>query len=329
MSRRTEVVVGAVILLGLVVIVLGTAWLMGVDLGREEIRVQALFREVGQLQVGNTVKLRGVPIGRVEAIELDSGGTGVLVMMRIKRDVPLPEDPVVLLSPESLFGDWQAQIFPRSRFPRYSYAESPDPGVLAGYSLPDISELTAVIDEIAGNLATLTDRVELAFTEETAINIRLAIENIQEVSGQLTGLVGRQQRAIDEVAAGLSRTAELLGGAAASAQRAFLQVEAAVADGALAEIVGNVQRATAQVDSLSTELLAASREFRSAMAHADSVMDAVGAIAERLERGEGSLGRLFQDTTLYTDLVRSNVLLQELLADIKENPGRYIRLKIF
>ena len=74
---------------------------------------------------------------------------------------------MVLLAPESMFGDWQAEIVSRSAFPRYAFYEVGESGVLAGYALPDLSRLTAAADEIAENLTVLTDRVELAFTEET------------------------------------------------------------------------------------------------------------------------------------------------------------------
>ncbi len=329
MRKRTEVTVGAVVLLGIALVFFGTLWLKGAGFGRERITLQARFREVGQVLVGNTVKLRGVPIGRVQDISFEPGGTGVIVSMRIGRDAPLPQDPVVLLSPESLFGDWQAEIFPRSRFPRYAYAESPDPAVLPGYALPDISRLTAVADEIASNLATLTDRVEAAFTDETAVNIRTAIENIQEVSEQLTGMVGAQQQAVEEVARNLGRTTNTLGDAAVAIQRTMAQVDSAVAHGEIAAIVDNVERATSQLDSLGAELLRASTDFRAMAFHADSVLRAMGSVAIRLERGQGSLGLLLQDSVLYADLVRTNTLIQELLKDFRENPRKYIKLEIF
>lgn len=329
MKKRTDVIVGATILAGIAVIVVGTLWLTGSAFGKEEIELAARFREVGHLQVGAAVKLRGVPIGRVETISFDRGGDGVIVTMRIDRDAPLPEDPVVILSPESLFGDWQAEIFPRAQFPRYAYAESADPAVLPGYSLPDISRLTAVADEIAGNLAVLTDRVETAFTEETAVRIRRAIENIQEVSERLMGLVSTQQEAVEEVARKLTETTETLGEAAAAVRRTMAQVDSAVAQGELAEIIGNVASASAKFDSLTVELLRTSAEFRAIALRADSAMRAVGAVAGRLESGEGSLGLLLQDSTLYVDLLRTNAILQALLKDIQENPRKYIKLELF
>lgn len=329
MRKRTDVMVGAVIVLSVIFLGLGMIWLNGAGIGRDSELVQARFREVGQLRAGGAVKLRGVPVGRVAGIELEPGGNGVIVTMRMQREVSLPDDPIVLLAPESFFGAWQAEIHPRSRFPRYSYAESPDPQVLPGVALPDMSRLTAVADEIAQSMAVLTNRIEIAFTEETALNVRRAIENIQQVSEQLTGLVGSQKRAIEGLASDLTATTESLGAAAAAIERTFAQVEASIAEGELEQILGNVASASQQLDSLSTSLLAASVEFREVVARADGTLRVAESLGGKIERGEGSLGLLLQDSALYADLIRTNVLMQELLRDIKENPRKYIKLSIF
>lgn len=327
--KRTEVAVGLVILIGIAVVFFGTLWLKGTRLGEKEMTIRARFLEIGQLLDGNEVKLRGVSIGRVERIELEAGGGGVIVTMRIAQEVPLPADPVVLLSPESMFGDWQAEIHPRSRFPQYAYAEAPDPQVLPGYSLPDISRLTAVADEIAENLAVLTQRVELAFTEETALNIRRAIENIEEVSGQLTGLVGSQEAAVAEVAGNLERTSETVNETVGAIRELVRQIEDAVSEGELRAIVQNVMRATSELDTLGSTLLMVSRDLDQTAASADTAFARFNDILSGVQRGEGTVGRLVQDTALYAELVETNQLMQALLEDVRANPRKYINLEVF
>ncbi len=329
MKRRSEVIVGVVILLGAALTFFGTLWLKGAALGREEVVLEARFREVGQLMEGNAVKVRGVPIGRVSEVVLEPGGDAVLVRMRVRADAPIPQDAVVLLSPESMFGDWQAEIHPRGRFPRYDYLESLDPDVLPGYSLPDMSRLTAALDRIAENVAVVSDRFQIAFTEETAVNIREAVENIQQVSEQLTNLIGAQERTMHELSAHLEGTMKALGEAVQTVNRVSRHVESAVASGELTSIVDNMERATAQIDSLSAALLAARRDLRSTMARADTAFHALGSVMAGVEQGQGTLGRLVQDSTLYGDLVRTNTLLQSLLRDFQENPRKYINLRIF
>jgi phospholipid/cholesterol/gamma-HCH transport system substrate-binding protein len=326
---RNEVMVGVAILLGIVLIVWGTVFMKGTGFGREEQVISARVHEAGQLLKGASVKLRGVPIGRVDAIELERNSSGVIITMTIASDVRLPEDPVVLLSPESMFGDWQAQIYPRSSFPLYAYAESPDPKIIPGYSLPDISRLTAVADQIATNMAELSDRFELAFTDQTARNVREAIENIQKVSEQLTGLISRQNANADQVAASLAGTSESLGAAADAAARSFAQLEQALGGGRLTGIVANVQSASVQADSISRVMLQATRDLRVAAASADSTFRKVGSVADALNRGEGTLGRLVRDTTLYYRILETNAEVQALLRDIRANPRKYINFQVF
>ncbi|NJD09649.1 MAG: MCE family protein [Gemmatimonadetes bacterium] len=331
MKRSNEVLVGLVVIVGVMVVVFGTIWLKGVKPGRERTDLVARFDRVGQLLEGGVVKLRGVPIGRVEKIALDSTGDGVLVTMSIRSDVQLPPEAVVVLSPESLFGDWQAEIGGKADpdFESYDYAQPVGAGVLPGYSLPELSRITAVADQIAHDLAILSDRFQEAFTTETAKNIRLAIENIQQVSEQLTGLVGKQQSAFDSVAADLTRTSQAAGQAAETLDRAFTEVEAAIGGGKLTGIVDNVQRSSVRVDSLTTELMAASRALRRMALGADTTLRRMGTIATSLERGEGSLGMLLRDTALYYSLAEGSVQLQALLKDIREHPRKYINLTVF
>lgn len=326
---KNELRVGLVVIAGIALIVLGTLWLQDWSFTRDDRDVDAWFREVGQLQRGNAVKLRGVPIGEVTDIVLDRRSTGVVVHLSIGSEVVLPEDPVVILSPESLFGDWQAEIFPRSRFPFYDYAISPEPGVMPGYSLPDISRLTAVGDRIAENLAVITDRIDIAFTEETARNIRDAIDNIQQVTAQLTNLVQAQEETVVGLAEGLEITTATFREAVETANRAFRQVEAAIAQGELEDIVDNVQTASARMDSVSEALTGVSGDLQTAVSSADSSFASLNAITARLERGEGTLGQLLQDTALYSELVLTSTLVQDLLLDFQRNPRKYINLRVF
>jgi phospholipid/cholesterol/gamma-HCH transport system substrate-binding protein len=52
-------------------------------------------------------------------------------------------------------------------------------------------------------------------------------------------------------------------------------------------------------------------------------------IAEGLEAGEGSAGKLLKDDRLYQDLIDTTAEAKSLLEDVRERPGRYIHLSIF
>jgi len=326
--RGREFLVGMVIIAAVTVAVVGTLWLQGTTFG--PVRTATVLTEsVGQLAEGNAVTYRGVRIGQVSTIRVLDDGSGVDVTLILQEAVRLPRDAAVVFGPESLFGDWQAEIYPRSRYAFYDYAISPEPGVMPGYSLPDMSRLTAVADRIAENLAVITDRIDIAFTDETAVNIREAIENIQLVTGELTRLVQAQESTVREVAEGLQATTVTLSQAAEAANRAFVEVEGAISGGKLAGIVENLNTTTAQLDSLSRTLVDASGGLEGTLASADSTFTSINQIVTSLEQGQGSLGQLLQDTALYADLVVTNALVQDLLLDFQRNPRKYINLRVF
>jgi phospholipid/cholesterol/gamma-HCH transport system substrate-binding protein len=52
-------------------------------------------------------------------------------------------------------------------------------------------------------------------------------------------------------------------------------------------------------------------------------------MADKIERGEGTLGEFVHDETLYRDIKSTVKSLDELILDIKENPDRYIHLELF
>ena len=59
-------------------------------------------------------------------------------------------------------------------------------------------------------------------------------------------------------------------------------------------------------------------------------------ILTRLDRGEGTLGKMLHDEKLYDDVDRMFVNmdrlvsnLDELVVDLKANPGRYLKVEIF
>ncbi len=329
MTRGKEILVGVVIVLGVAVALVGTLWLQDASFGRGTREVEALFLEVGQLMNGNSVKLRGVTIGRVVAVTVEPDGRAVRVRMRIRDDVQLPADPAVLVAPESLFGDWQAEIVPRSAYAQFDFYPAGEPGTMAGYALPDISRLTASLDQISKNLGSLTSRVEETFTDETARNLARAIDNIEEVSHRLRDLVEVQAAAFANLATEVESAAVELGDAARAANEAFQRAEGILGSPGTDSLLANARVAMANLREVSEELGATNRQARSFLLQADSTFARLARLTYRVEAGEGALGALMGDQII---VARTREVLDQLnllLKDLKENPQRYVRISIF
>jgi phospholipid/cholesterol/gamma-HCH transport system substrate-binding protein len=83
-----------------------------------------------------------------------------------------------------------------------------------------------------------------------------------------------------------------------------------------------LDQAIARADSTLVELQAAGGNLARATSSLESIL-------ERLDRGEGTLGRLTTDEALYENFNSTLEEVRALARDLRENPGRYIRLRFF
>jgi len=335
MTRGREILVGAVIIVAAVVAVFGTLWLQGTNWGRPSIEVDVLLGDVAQLTAGNAVKYRGVQIGKVDAIVVEPGGQAVRLTLLLDQDVVLPDDAVVVVAPESLFGDWQAEIVARERYPSFSFYDVPvgtvvgGVRVLGGYALPELSRLTASAEQISDNMAVLSERFELAFNDQTATSLAKAIDNMEAISQQIRELVVQQSEIALSVTSNADSALAEIELASRAARRSFERMDEVLTDVQIDSIVTSVRLATASIQDIATNLEGPSADLTGTLARADSAFARLDRLAAGLESGEGALGRLLVDSTL---AVRAEGVLEQLdllLEDLRENPRRYVRLSIF
>jgi len=359
MKLKNEALVGLVVVVGILTILAATLFLSGRRLGERERELTATFRTIGLLTEGSPVTYRGVKVGRVESMRLSERNDGVFVTLSVREGILPPPDAGVLLSSSSFFGDWQAAIVSRAEWPDVEFVGTTGPNVLPGGALPDITQLTAVASNIASNMETLSERVQLAFTEETAVKIRETIENVSEVADRLGGFVDQQTRTYDQVSRNVLESTANIRSATATAELAAADVRGAITRGDVRQILDNAKRASANLEAFSAQLNSAASGVPRLTARADTAMQQFGEVAANLnttlqgmqpglqqvgptliearnaistlnramtamEQGNGTLGRLMSDPALFEETQRAIVTLRRLLADIQQNPGKYV-----
>ncbi len=77
-----------------------------------------------------------------------------------------------------------------------------------------------------------------------------------------------------------------------------------------------------RLDTLSTNLAQLTSRLADATGSLKGLLD-------KMDKGEGTLGRMATDTMLYKNLNATLKSLSELLTDLKERPGRYLTVKVF
>jgi len=335
MKRENEFAVGVVVIVALAVVVAGALWLSGAHLGKAEAIYTARFRTVGGLGVGTPVVLRGVRVGRVEAIRLASGNW-VEADLKIYRGVQLPAKPAVIAASASLFGEWAATLVPVDQLPddpnvRQAIVEAAA-GAGAkwpGATLPDIGQLTAQASRIATDIATVANRVQSAFDSEAVVELRKSIKDFGQVTGRLVRVTNEQAEVFGKVGSNLRQGSDLLAHAATDLSNTLGRVDSATNKGQLATILNN-SAATSQDLRTAGENL---RDFMDA-AHKNQeslvrVLVNADTVMSRIANRSGTLGLLVSDSTLYRETTLTMIQLRQLLSDIQANPRKYFTFSVF
>lgn len=333
MKRPTDFAVGLTILGGLLLVVSAVAWTKGAKLGSNEVHVAARFVDVGSARIGTPVVVRGVKAGQIDRMELE--GRFVIVGLKLDPAVRLPDKPVVLLNESSLFGEWQATVTASDAVGRDEDTQrqlresSLGGGVLPGATLPDIAKLTAVAGRIAGDVAAVAERVDVAFDADAARELRTSIRGFSELSTELSKVAREQSRHLEatsmRVRGGVDqvvRSAELL---LAVSKR----IDSSTANGELPRMVNDVNEAARQLRTASANLVALSDRLGQSQAKVDAFLAAADSIASAINSGRGTAGLFVRDSSFYVNSNAAITELRALLADIRANPRRYISVKIF
>ncbi len=333
MKGRNDFAVGLTVLIAAIVVVAAALWLGQWSPGGARDLATARFRTTGGVGVGAPVVLRGVKVGQVQSVRL-ADNEWVEVDLRISADVELPREPVAIASSSSLFGEWQVAILAAAQAPddpqiRQSLEDASGTDHWPGATLPDIGQLTAEASRIASDVATVTDRIEGLVDSSTILDLRQSVAALRASSERLADFTEQQTASLGRMVGNATSSSEGILRATGHLEATLSRIDSSTSGGEVNQLVGDA--------------LAAAAELRAAGNEARQVLGAVGQERERLvaiiantdsaltrlARGEGTLGLMSRDSTLYREATATVVQLRTLLADIQANPRRYFRFSVF
>lgn len=335
MKRTNEFAVGLAVLAALALVIFGALWLSETDVNQKEATYTARFRTVGGLGVGAPVTLRGVRVGRVEAIRLVEN-EWVETEFSVNREVDLPPKPAVISSAASLFGEWSASVVPFEPLPtdpnvRAALIESDQAGGEAwpGATLPDIGQLTAQASRIAGDVGDITNRIGQAFDSSALASMQQSVKDLAVISQRLVTFANAQTSRIDRVSQNVATTSDAFAGVARTFQGAVARLDTATADHQLQDILNNGRASSTDLRQAAADLRSVMTAARENQASLVRVMVQADSLMMQMRSGNGTIGLLASDSTLYRETTETVIQFRELLTDIQANPRKYLKISVF
>ncbi len=292
-ALMSEARVGIFIVAGVLATLVALFMLTDPSMFRGRYSVMAVVENAGGLRRSDPVQMRGVNIGRVMSFVMVP--EGVSIELEIEGEYEVPVDSQVRLVGIGLMGGRTVEILPGDS---PVMAEAGD--VLAGTVSSDVF---GIVSEVGDDAEEMIRRISDLLTEPTVASFQASAQELESVLTDLAAISREQRDELTGVVQSLNEAARSVSSTTSSAGPA-IESAAARADSALTVATRNLEA----FEAVATDLRS---------------------ILGRIERGEGTLGRLAHDDSLYVSLNSAASSLQLLLDDIRENPGRYISLSIF
>lgn len=297
-GRSRELTVGLLVIAGAAAILITLFTLTDAALFRGRYIVNTTVPHAGGIRKGDPVQMRGVNIGRI--LQFFINKDDVTIRLEIEGEYKIPADSRVELKSAGLLGGMVADVVPGAGAKTLSWGDSV-PGSIGEGVFETVDDLTKAAQTAVG-------RVEKLLSDETVTNVEKGSGELRQLLQELQATVGEQRQELIVLSRNLRRSSEGL--------------EKATSGPELERTVKRLDALTGRMDGVMGGLERSSHSMEAVLA--------------RVERGEGSLGKLTRDDELYVNaseaalnLKKAAAEMARLTEDIRLNPKKYVKLSLF
>lgn len=314
-----QVKIALVAILAVVVLFLGMQFLKGLSLFSNDAHYKIKFDDITGLSNSTPVYARGFKVGIVRNINYDYDKLGELITVDINvdRTLRIPEGTTA-----EIISDIMGNVKVELKFAKNSQILKENgwidgrinDGTLGDLKsmVPSFQKMLPKVDSILGSVNALLADPALKssmhnidkITNDLTTSTRELNTLLAQVNGSLPSLVTKTGRVMDN-ANGLMN----------NANRGITEARGAIRG-------ANTMMATLnnKVDGVDVE---------GTMARVNATIDNLNAFTAKLNSGEGSMGLLLNDASLYNNLNNTVRSADSLLSNLKAHPKRYVHFSIF
>lgn len=301
MKLSREIKTGIIVLVGILAFIFGLSYLKSASLFENNKTFYAVYDNVGGLQPGTQVSINGFTVGNVNNIKFKDSSGKLVVTFTVSNEFDFSGNSVAELYDTGIIGGKGIQINPV--FDNAPLAKSGD--TLTSNIKPGITEL------VQQKLTPLQMKVEGAVSNADSL-----LMNVNQILDDPTKKELKQTIvALHEMVNAFKGSADKLNGLLANNKEE------------LDNSLKNVDKITTNFSKLSDSL--ANAGLAQTVSNFQLTVNRLNSVLEKIEKGEGSLGKLTQDEQLYKNLTDASKELDLLLQDFRLNPKRYVNVSVF
>ena len=299
-GKHQELWVGLFVILGTLTTVYLLLTLTDAAMFRGRYVVSSTVKDASGVRKGDPVQMLGVGIGRVQKFLIGPSGTVTLYLEIEGEYNKIPTDSHVELVSAGMLGGMVARVIPG-----VGQDLAQNGSELSGQLRLTIQQS---VEEVAGEATKALSRVQTLLSDPMINDTQSSVKELDRLLKRLSSIATEQQSELKALTA--------------SMKAASINVEKATSR-------EEIDRAMKRLDTLS----ASAERTANTVENSTKALDVV---LGRLQRGEGTLGKMSTDDVLYTNLNKTlesvnatSLEMKNLLADLKANPKKYLKVSVF
>lgn len=304
MKISKEFKVGLLAIVSITILYFGFNFLKGIDLFKETNNYYALYENIDGLTASNPVIINGLSVGRVSNIQiLQHKGNLVSVEMSVDSKIDLNIGTVARLMNTDFLGSKAIELILNDS----SQGIYEDGDTLESEVDEGITEfLKQSAGPVADNIGTTITRINaiLESFQGNSEKINATLANIEKMTENVTRNLPHMEEKYYVLMDNLSKNSQELN-------------EVLIA---LKPVLANAAQFT---DSLKT------LELSETLGKTQLMLDNLNTNLVSLKEGNGTMGKLLHDDSLYVYMSHTARDLDRLLVDLQENPNRYVQFSMF
>ena len=302
MKFTKEVGIGILVVLGTFMSIFSYNYLKGINLFEKTRTFKIVYTKVDGLSPSNPVTLNGYKIGKVQKINFNPNNTKELIVdVIIENDVNFSKTSKAELYETGLIGGKAIAIIPD--YDNNAIAKSGD--YLIGVVKPGLTDLVnQIMPQIQLQLETVMKKAEIVlsnvnslFDEKTKESLKSSIDEFGSLTNSLSETSANINDFIKDNSPNLTTT------------------------------IDNLNETSLTIKDISNSM--SEVDLNLILTNLDSTISNLNKITNKLNQGEGTVGKLLYDDRLFKNLDDATKNLEELIEDIKLNPKRYVHFSIF
>lgn len=301
MKYTKEVKTALLAIVAILLFIFGYSFLKGKNWFDSSRTFYAVYNDVEGLSPSSPVTINGLKVGNVTAISfLDTSGR-LLVTFTVENEFPFSKESIAQVYGGGLIGGKSLAILPDYEAGNVAKSGDTLQSAIEEGLLELVNERLTPLQEKVERVITSTDSLINSFNEvmnpETRNNLKLSIANLQ-------------------------------------ATVASLRNSANSVEGVLANNTPKLDRTFTNLDEMSTNLNNFSDtlndlDIKKVTEDLESTVANLEEMSVKMNSGDGSIGKLINNPSVYNNLERATNQLDELIQDVKLNPKRYVHFSIF